>query len=397
MSGEAGKTGLPQIVWVTARPIGSTLDSATWLETTRELRRAGWPITLVAEGPAGQYDIQGVSVHKLPKSEIYGLGHCIFHLRLWRFLGLHRAKCDAVLFHQESAPWLFPLRFLWKIGSRQVPQLIMDTRDVVAVGTSLRNRIRRLLFRGAHSLANRWADGQTAITLRMAQLVGIPPAKLWGTWPSGVDLEQFESARVGRHWPEAGEPIHLMYIGSFVRDRNLLLLCQAVERANREGMAFRLSLVGDGPERAVLEQTAARSGGGIRVLSPVSHAQIPEVLRQVHVGVTSLPSSFDRKFEASSPIKLFEYMAAGLPLVAADNACHTDVVGQGTYAFWVREASEEGILAALSQAARAQESLMDKGSEAAAAAQDWTWQQAGRKLGQALERGLLGRAGAAPA
>ncbi len=248
MSADASEAGMPPVVWVSARPIASALDSATWLETTRELRVRGWPITLVGEGPAGEHCIQGVTVFCLQKPRVYGLGYCLFHLRLWRFLFQQRAKCDVVLFHQKSAPWVLPLRFLRCVGDRRHPLLTMDTRDVVAVGTSLRNQLRRLYFRCAHWLANNWADGQTAITPRMAQLVGIPSAQLWGTWPSGVDLERFRPAQAGRQWPGPGQSIHLMYVGTFVRDRNLALLCRAVERANLEGMAFDLSLVGDGPE-----------------------------------------------------------------------------------------------------------------------------------------------------
>ena len=389
MSGDARNTELPPVVWVSARPIASALDSATWLETTRELRERGWPITLVGEGPAGEHCIQGVTVYCLPKPRVYGLGYCLFHLRLWRFLFQQRAKYATILFHQKSAPWVLPLRFVRSVGDRDQPLLTMDTRDVVAVGTGLRNWLRRFYFRCAHWLANHWADGQTAITPRMAQLVGIPSAQLWGTWPSGVDLERFQPAQAGRKWPGPGDPIHLMYIGTFVRDRNLTLLCRAVDRANVDGLAFALSLVGDGPERPALEEAARGAGGAIHVEPPVTHDRIPELLRQVHVGVTSLPSSYDRKFEASSPIKLFEYMAAGLPVIATDNACHTDVVGEGTYAFWVREASKEGMLATLRLVARAQERLGVKGAEAAAAAQAWTWQEAGRKLAVALERGLL--------
>ena len=51
MSADASEAGMPPVVWVSARPIASALDSATWLETTRELRVRGWPITLVGEGP----------------------------------------------------------------------------------------------------------------------------------------------------------------------------------------------------------------------------------------------------------------------------------------------------------------------------------------------------------
>jgi glycosyltransferase involved in cell wall biosynthesis len=383
------RQALPSVIWASARPIGSALDSATWLETTSELLKLGWPVTLVAEGPTGQQRIEGVDVSCLSRPRFYILGYCLFHLRLLFFLARVWAKTDAVLFHQKSAPWVLPLRVIRNLLGQQGPQLIMDTRDVVALGAGLRNRLRRLFFRFAHYLANHWADGQTAITPRMAQLVGIPSGHLWGTWPSGVDLERFRPAQEDRRWPEQGDPIHLMYIGSFVGDRNLALLCRAVEDANAQGMAFILSLVGDGLDRQALERIALQSEGGIRVLPPVPHDRVPGLLRQAHVGVTSLPSSVDRKFEASSPIKLFEYMAAGLPVMATDNACHTDVVGEGTYAFWVREPTLQGVLVALRLVAQSRDGLRDRGARAAAAARSWTWQEAGRKLGVALEHGLV--------
>jgi hypothetical protein len=82
-------------------------------------------------------------------------------------------------------------------------------------------------------------------------------------------------------------------------------------------------------------------------------------------------------------------MAAGLPVLATDNACHTEVVGGDTFAFWVEDVSEEGVLAALRQVWQARATLGEKGDAAAVAARAWTWQGAGRKLSLALERGLL--------
>ena len=71
------------------------------------------------------------------------------------------------------------------------------------------------------------------------------------------------------------------------------------------------------------------------------------MLAKMHIGVTSLPDVDDEKYAASSPIKLFEYMASGLPMLATANPCHTDVVGDGSYVFWIDETTDQGILKGL--------------------------------------------------
>jgi glycosyltransferase involved in cell wall biosynthesis len=222
----------------------------------------------------------------------------------------------------------------------------------------------------------------------MAALVDIPADQLWGTWPSGVIPEKFASAAFYRIWPQEDEPVHLIHVGILLQERNLLPLSEAVERAHLEGMRFVLSLVGDGPERPALEEFARNAEGRVRVHPPVPHDQVPRVLSEAHVGVTSLPSSDNIKYEASSPIKLFEYMAAGLPVLAIRNACHEDVVGEGGYVFWVEEPSVDDLLAALRSIWVSRVCLPLKGRQAAAAGLEWTWESAARKLKAALEVGL---------
>ena len=51
------------------------------------------------------------------------------------------------------------------------------------------------------------------------------------------------------------------------------------------------------------------------------------------LGRTTFPGEFD--FPVSSPIKLFEYLAAGLPILATRIDCHTNVVGNADCAVWL--------------------------------------------------------------
>ncbi|MEZ4515569.1 MAG: glycosyltransferase family 4 protein [Chloroflexota bacterium] len=377
-------TPQPRLFWVS--PVTpDKLDSATWVDTTRELRAQGMDVTLVTAGPAGPHKYDGVEVLNIPRPNVYLLGQVLFHLNILRYLFPRRFSYDVVLFHQISAVWLLPLRFL----GRRRPLLVMDSRDVIDVDNrNLKARLRTTWFRMVYWLSERLLDGQTVITPRMADLVGVPPEQLWGIWPSGVDIETFAPAHRERRWPASGKPVHMVYVGIFLEKRNLLPLVRAVIQANEEGMSFVLSLYGDGPLRPELETLAAESGGAVRIQQPIPHEQIPLALTQAQVGVTSLPEPDDVKYEASSPIKLFEYMAAGMPVLATDNKCHTDVVGDGRFAFWAHGTSDEDILEALREIWTQRQELRLLGHEAAAASHAWTWSAAARKLHGAIQYGV---------
>jgi glycosyltransferase involved in cell wall biosynthesis len=124
----------------------------------------------------------------------------------------------------------------------------------------------------------------------------------------------------------------------------------------------------------------------VQVIPPVPHNKIPDLLAQAHVGVLPFPD--EEKFRVSSPIKLFEYMASGLAVLATRIVCHTDVVGQGTYAIWAEDASVEGLLAALCRTWQARAALPDMGHEAAWSAQAHTWRESANKLKAALAYGI---------
>jgi alpha-maltose-1-phosphate synthase len=77
-------------------------------------------------------------------------------------------------------------------------------------------------------------------------------------------------------------------------------------------------VLGDGPGRDVL----ASAGG--ELVGTVQHAEVPELLSRCAVGLA--PYSWDAP-SYFSPLKVFEYLAAGLAVVAGDVAGVADVVG----------------------------------------------------------------------
>jgi glycosyltransferase involved in cell wall biosynthesis len=377
------------IVWIYSGSLAAALDAATWLKTVKELRSFGWRVTLLAVGPDGCHQIRGVEVLCIPRPEVYLLRQVAFHLRVLQVVVRQWATIDLILFHEISAPWILPLRLVRRLAGRQRPVLVMDTRSLPmpsADKETWRDKLRKRSHRIANQLGNSYVDGRLAITQRMAAAVRIPAGKLWGTWPSGAEVEYFALACIKRRWPLPNASIHLIHHGSLHHERNLMTLCRAVAHANAEGMSFALSLVGDGTERAELEDFATQTNGRVRVVSPVPYEEIPEMLARAHIGVLPFPD--EEKFRVSSPIKLFEYMAAGLPILATRIVCHTDVVGPGNYAFWAQDAGEQGLLDALRLVWQSRDFLSEMGRQAAIAADGWTWTASAEKLRKALEKGF---------
>lgn len=169
-------------------------------------------------------------------------------------------------------------------------------------------------------------------------------------------------------------------------ERNLDTLSQAIEKANAERLSFKLTLVGSGRAKADLTKFAMQTNGRIQVIGPVEQIIIPKILAQVHVGVLPFPD--EEKFRVSSPIKLFEYMAAGLPIMATRIECHTNVIKNNNYVFWVNSPDIEGLCNALKQIWQHCNKLKSMGNIAASAAKSWTWHESAKKLKAALEYGI---------
>ena len=381
--------GDSHLLWVYGESAEESLDAATWLETTRELRKIGWHVTLVTRGTTYSQYIRGVEVSCIQVPSVYILSHVLFHIKTLRKIAENWTNIDVIYFHQISALWFLPLKIFRHLSGRNRPLIVMDTRSVHMEPFALKLWKAQLLapiYALSKWLVNCWADGQTAITDRMAKTVRIPSRQFWGTWPSGVNLAQFSPVGSSRRWPSSREAIHLIYTGCLQYQRNLMALCLAVERANAEGMNFILSIVGEGSERLVLENFAARTEERIRVLPPVPHDQIPGLLTQAHVGVLPFPDEV--KFQVSSPIKLFEFMAAGLPILATRITCITDVDKNSDWTFWAEKADSSGLFSALCLVWKNRDSLGDMGMQASIASQPWTWQESARKLNNALVKGM---------
>lgn len=138
--------------------------------------------------------------------------------------------------------------------------------------------------------------------------------------PNGVDAERFEvpaPTRPGvreRYGAHAAQVVG--FVGSLKSWHGTDVLMRAFARLYRKRQAVRLWLVGDGPMRASLQRQAGECGVAdvVTFTGAVDHAHVPELVAAMDVAVAPYRPHSEFYF---SPIKVYEYMAAGVPIVAS--------------------------------------------------------------------------------
>ena len=152
----------------------------------------------------------------------------------------------------------------------------------------------------------RRADCVLAVTEVLRQRIlaaGCAPERV-RVVPNGVVLERFSTP------PEAGPHQPVLGFVGFVRDWHGL---DAVIRGLAQAEAS-LMVVGEGPARPGLEALAASLGVAERVhfTGLVAHDQVPRTVAGFDIALQP------RVVEYASPLKIFDYMAAGRAIVAPD-------------------------------------------------------------------------------
>jgi glycosyltransferase involved in cell wall biosynthesis len=111
-----------------------------------------------------------------------------------------------------------------------------------------------------------------------------------------------------------------MFAGAFRAWHGVGRLVDAMASLERGGSPWRAVLIGDGPERAGLEaRVAAERLTRIAFTGSLPYEAMPAALAAADVGVAPFEPDAHAPLRHGfywSPLKVFEYMASGLPVVA---------------------------------------------------------------------------------
>lgn len=142
--------------------------------------------------------------------------------------------------------------------------------------------------------------------------------------PSQFRPDEGERRRIRGRLGIQDDQVLVAYLGSYAFYHQTPLLPRAAEiLRNRRGNAVRFLLVGSGKEcheTRLLAERAGLLGSTIIMHPPVPEDQAPPMLAAADIAV--LPGSTD----IICPIKVQEYMAAGLPAVLPDYDCNREVI-----------------------------------------------------------------------
>lgn len=159
---------------------------------------------------------------------------------------------------------------------------------------------------------------------------GVPEERIH-VLPNAVDAERFSAARastkVREQYQLHGKHV-IGFVGSLKPWHGTDTLVAAFAQLRHSAPHAHLLIVGDGPARAELEQAARgfNLNGAATFTGNVPHEEIPHYLAAMDITVAPYIPSEHFYF---SPIKIFEYMVMGKPVVAGKIGQVEEIIREG--------------------------------------------------------------------
>jgi starch synthase len=204
----------------------------------------------------------------------------------------------------------------------------------------------------------------------------------------GADTRRFTPGAAGRV-PFTKEPgtVVAAFAGAFRAWHGATQLVDAVRQLHDRGLdGFRAVFLGDGPERPAA-MAAAAADPRFAFPGAVSHDDMPAALAAADIGVAPFDVARHPPLALGfywSPLKVFEYMASGLPVVAPALPRLRALIGDGVEGRLYEPATAGALADALATLIEPGRRTQLGGAARARAVRDYSWEAHCRALDRAF-------------
>ena len=377
---------MQNIYWIDLNRFDQKSDKATWLEISEALIKEKFIVTLLCGFKNEKYipkDYQ-LRINYFNSIDIAGLFRysLLANMLLWLVKDIRQE--DIIIVSPGSLLLGFLLKLLKKCNVH------LDVRTVPVEIHSIRDRIDYLLFwRLPFKLFKRVPDSFSFITELLKQGVeqeshtSFPDYVIW---QSGVNMQHFTILK--KKSGLQSDRFVITYLGVVTRNRGIDLVLDALSRLKgiyKENVV--LQVIGDGPDLSRLKRICSDLGLNqiVQFEGHIQYEVVPQHLRDTDCFICPLPNRSE--WNVSSPIKVFEYLACGKPVILSTIPAHKNIVKNKKFVVWTKGDRVEDFVRAIEYAYDNRVILAEAAKKAPDfVRQNYEWKAQGKKLADYLKR-----------
>ena len=205
---------------------------------------------------------------------------------------------------------------------------------------------------------------------------GVSPVRVQ-VLPNGVDARWFiedAASLLSREPLNLENRFVIGFVGSFKPWHGADFLLDAFGEFHRLEPSSHLLLIGDGPLKTSLQDRARQAGleKAVTFTGVVAHEDVPRYLATMDVAVAPYPAVGNFYY---SPLKLFEYMAAGRAVVASRVGQVAQVITHRVNGLLYEPGHHAGLVNCLRQLRESSALRLELGKNARRTSREFTWEQ----------------------